>query len=130
MARKLARINFRIFGPPPRNFFAKNEKKIKVVPNWLKWRKNWSDIIFGFFDPPQKKYAKNQKIKVVPNLSEMTRKLFGNYFRMFLHHPPPPRPQGVLNQRKKTSIKNALKERQPQMKANSMEDDLNHRQPQ
>ena len=26
-------------------------KKIKVVPNWLKWRENWSKISFRFFGP-------------------------------------------------------------------------------
>ena len=68
---------------PPRIFFGKNEK-IKVVPNWMKWRENWSETISGFFDrinflnfrpptppsphpPGDNKKRSNEKIKVVPN---------------------------------------------------------------
>ena len=55
---------------------------IKVSPNWLKWRENWSEIISVFFDthkytnkyfdtnptPQKKKYfSKMNKIKVTPN---------------------------------------------------------------
>ena len=44
-------------------------EKIKVVQNCLKWRENWSKMIFGFLSPPppqknrvpNKKIVKNQK---------------------------------------------------------------------
>ena len=47
--------------------------KNQSCPNWLKWRENWSEIIFGIFEgpPPKKnkinKFGQHKKIKVVPN---------------------------------------------------------------
>ena len=56
MARKLVNNYFFYFlAPPPRNLggvqknVLKNEK-IKVVQNCLKWRENWSKMIFWIFD--------------------------------------------------------------------------------
>ena len=42
------------FDPPPpfpmeQKKMPKMKKKIKVVPNWLKWQENCSEIIFEFF---------------------------------------------------------------------------------
>ena len=57
--------------PHPQEFFWANYEKIKIVPNWLKWRENWSKIIFLIFNqPPHKKklWVKNEKKKkVTPN---------------------------------------------------------------
>ena len=49
----------------------KNEEKIKVTPNWLKWRENWLETFFGFFDPPpppQKNNLVNMKEAKLPQI--------------------------------------------------------------
>ena len=59
MARKLVEIGFlKVLDPPTKNIWGgvqkmlvKNEK-IKVVQNLLKWRENWSKLIFEIFRPP------------------------------------------------------------------------------
>ena len=71
MARKLVKNDFLISSPPhPKKLlnkigylkkFVKKWKKIKVVPNCLKWSANWSNIIFGFCDPPFKE-KKTEKV--------------------------------------------------------------------
>ena len=55
--------------------------KIKVVPNCLKWRENWSKLIFGFFSYPT---LKNKYINRVP------RKVFVNFVHLLS---PPQLPQ-------------------------------------
>ena len=35
-------------GPPPKKIWSKM-KKIKVVPNWPKWRENWSEVVLWIF---------------------------------------------------------------------------------
>ena len=74
--------------PPPRSKNLVKMKKIKVVPNWLKWRENWSEIFFGLFNhppppPPEKNLVNMKKNQICPNLAEMARKLVGNNFRVF-----------------------------------------------
>ena len=54
-------------------------KIIKVVPNWLKWRENWSEIIFPFFDPPHtelfcQKWKKSKSFKITWNGEKIGRK--------------------------------------------------------
>ena len=64
-------------------------KNIKYVPNWLKWRENWSEIISVFFYPPPSKKKENnfvnlKKNESCPKLVELVCKLFGNNFQFFL----------------------------------------------
>ena len=51
-------------------------KKINIVQNWLKWRGNWSKMIFRLFIPPEKEkklggggrkivFVKNEKNQVI-----------------------------------------------------------------
>ena len=99
MARKLVGNHFRLFDPPSRKEkYAKKYfdttpppkkkcwskmKKIKVTPNWLKWRENWSKIIFGFVLTPlpstRKTFlVKNEQNQSYSKLAKMGRKLVGN----------------------------------------------------
>ena len=69
MARKLIKFDFRIMCPnsPPRKkiwrgggvkkMLVKNEKKIKVVLNCLKWQEDCSKYLFGILAPPPKKWV-------------------------------------------------------------------------
>ena len=50
MARKLVKNNSWGITPPPLNkSVGPKMKKIKVAQNCLKWRENWSKMIFGLF---------------------------------------------------------------------------------
>ena len=71
-------------------------KKIKVVKNCMKWRENWSKIIFGLFSPPPKKifcwpynffgqkWKKSKLLKNAWNGEKIGRKWFLNFLA-----PPP-----------------------------------------
>ena len=76
MARKLVENNFSIWGRK------KCGQKIKVVPNWLTWRENLSEIISGFLTPPpqlgsEKNGHKNQTCS---KLAKMARTLVRIFF--------------------------------------------------
>ena len=65
-------------------------KKIKVVQNCLKWRENWSKMVFELFRAPQKNlggvqifFFKNEKNQSCSKLPEMARKLVKNEFWTF-----------------------------------------------
>ena len=80
--------------PLPKNFLGHNGKKHKVFRNRPVWRENWSKIFVKVFWPPTplphgtKKNAKNEeKNQSCSKLAQMARKLLGNYFRIFWHHP-------------------------------------------
>ena len=89
----MVKINFGV--PPfptkkenrvPTKINVKNEK-IKVVQNCLKWRENWSKMIFGLFSPHPKIFGgvhiffvKNEKNQICSKFPEMARKLVENNF--------------------------------------------------
>ena len=98
MARKLVKNYFWTFQPSPKKFggvqnFLLKIKKIKVVQNCLKWRENWSKIIFESLPPspppPNKKrtigaekkiWSKKKEKKSCSNLPEMARTFVRNDF--------------------------------------------------
>ena len=45
------------------NFLRSYKKNKKNTPNWLKWRENWSEIIFGFVDMPWKRKFGKKRTK-------------------------------------------------------------------
>ena len=51
MAKKLIRNNFLISPSPPIKDQKKVDKQIKLVPNWPKWRENWSETTLRFWNP-------------------------------------------------------------------------------
>ena len=76
------------FEPPPLpNFYWVYMKKIKVVPNWLKWLEKWWEIILTPPPTEKKLFGQHEKNQSCPELAEMARKLVNNNFRNFA--PPP-----------------------------------------
>ena len=69
--------------------------KIKIDLICLKWRENWSEMIFGLFRPTakknwggvQKNVVKTEKNQSCSKLPEIARKLVENNFLIF--GPPP-----------------------------------------
>ena len=53
---------------------------MKVIPNCLKWRENWSKIVSELFYPPtpSKNVVKNEKNQSCSKLAEMARKFVGH----------------------------------------------------
>ena len=48
--------------PPPKKIIWSGMKKIKVVPNDMKCRENWSNVDFVSFPPPPKKKCGTKKL--------------------------------------------------------------------
>ena len=88
-------------------------EKIKVVQNCLKWRENWSTIIFDIKTPPRSKMRKKIKLfQIAWNGETISRKCF------FIFSPPPPLEK---NGQKWKKIKADLTWRWPQRKTISQE---------
>ena len=81
-----------ILAHPPKKIWVcgiilSNMIQIKVVPNCLKCRENWSKIVFEFLEPPPPKKNMGGKFwseikinKSCSKLPEMARKLVFNFF--------------------------------------------------
>ena len=50
---------------------------MKLVPNWLKWQKNWSEIMFRFCDQMGKEKSWIKKLKSVSNWPKWLEHLSG-----------------------------------------------------
>ena len=89
-------LNF-LTPPPPKKKGWGGEKisgqkwqKIKVVPNFLKWRDNWSKMIFWFFDPPppKKKFSQKWQKSKLFQITWNGKKIGRNWFLDFLATSP------------------------------------------
>ena len=57
---------FKLYSTPGIKSLVKNEK-IKIIPNQMKWRENWSEVSFGFFDPSPRPQFATKKILTKKN---------------------------------------------------------------
>ena len=73
--------------PIQKKKFCQRGKQIKVAPNWLKWRENWPEIIYGFYDPPPAGITFCFLEALPLQISRNGEKIGQNFC---LTHPPPP----------------------------------------